>query len=116
MRVSLARTEVRYQYLFILVAVLFGVSSVMIFSVSEKNQGKIIYNLKVRTHPFVLMGIILKIFWTGACFVIPAYESIFQLPIWVLPIVFGIYFLCFAPSMIHLLFLCSATQRNIVES
>lgn len=95
---------------------MFGVSSLLIFSISERYQNKIIYNLKIRTHPLVLMIIILKAFWVGGCFFIAGYVSFFQLPIWGLLFFYGSYVISLSPSIIHLLYLFSAAQRNTVET
>ena len=54
----------------------------LIFSISDKKRNKILYNLRKRSHPAVLLVIIYKLLLVATCFLLFGYGSVFDVAIW----------------------------------
>lgn len=94
---------------------MFGVTGLFIFSIDDRSRVKILYNLRKRTHPIILMLVILKASWALSCFLIMGYGSMIALSIWVMFFLYGIYLFSLSPSIIHLLYLISAAQKGLSD-
>lgn len=95
---------------------MFGVVGVLIFSISDKKRNKILYNLRKRSHPAVLLVIIYKLLLVATCFLLFGYGSVFDVAIWSILLFYGIYLFCLSPSILHGMYLCSAAQKSLQES
>lgn len=93
--------------------VLFGISGLIIFSISDKARVKTLYNLRKRTHPIALMVIVLKVFWVLSCFIFMGYNSIKSISILVMLVLYGVYLFSLSPSIIHILYFVSAAQKSL---
>lgn len=95
---------------------MFGIAGVLIFSISDKKRNKILYNLRRRSHPVVLLVIINKLLLVVTCFLLFGYSSVFEIAIWSILLLYGVYLFCLSPSILHVMYLSSAAQRSLQES